>query len=131
MGQQQLLLIVLSVIILAIAVVVAINLYNSYLITTNEEAVVAEILNLGSLAQTYYFKPIALVGGQGSFVGFSIPSSLANTPHGVYTITSTEQNEIVLMGVGKIADSENKFAQTVITITSNNIVTADLIRVSP
>jgi photosystem II stability/assembly factor-like uncharacterized protein len=131
MGQQQLLLIVLSVIILAIAVVVAINLYNSYLITTNEEALVAEALNLGSLAQTYYFKPISLVGGQGSFERFSIPNNIGDTPHGLYTIVSATQNEIVIKGIGKIVDSENKVAQTVITVTPNNIVTDELIRVNP
>jgi hypothetical protein len=131
MGQQQLLLIVLSVIVVSIAVVAGINMYKAYLITANEESVVAETLNIGGLAQLYYLKPNFLSGGQGSFEGFSIPFSLADKDNGTYAVTSVSQNEIVVTGTGKVLDSQNKVARSVVTIQPNNISTSNMTRVNP
>ena len=47
MGQQQLLLIVLGVIIVGIAVVVGINLFNANATNANRDAVVSDLNNLG------------------------------------------------------------------------------------
>ena len=60
MGQQQLLLIVLGVIIVGIAVVVGINVFTASASQANRDAVVADLTNLASMAQAYYRKPVAL-----------------------------------------------------------------------
>lgn len=86
MGQQQLLLIVLGVIIVGIAIVVGINLFNANAEQSAKDTMVSEGTNLGALAQQYYKKPTAMGGGGNSFVGFSIPPRLATTPTGTWTI---------------------------------------------
>lgn len=87
MGQQQLLLIVLGVIIVGIAVVVGINVFTASSSQANSDAVIADLTNLASLAQQYYRKPLALGGGGNSFVGYAIPAQLASTGNGTYTIS--------------------------------------------
>lgn len=67
MGQQQLLLIVLGVIIVGIAIVVGINLFNANAESSTQDSIVAQGTNIGALAQQYYKKPVALGGGGNSF----------------------------------------------------------------
>jgi hypothetical protein len=67
MGQQQLLLIVLGVIIVGIAIVVGINLFNANAESSTQDSIVSQGTNIGALAQQYYKKPVALGGGGNSF----------------------------------------------------------------
>ena len=73
MGQQQLLLIVLGVIIVGIAIVVGINLFNANAVSANRDGVISDLNNLGALAHQYYNKPTSMAGGGNSFAGFAIP----------------------------------------------------------
>ena len=68
MGQQQLLLIVLGVIIVGIAIVVGINLFNANAETSTQDSIVSQGTNIGALAQQYYKKPVTMGGGGNSFV---------------------------------------------------------------
>ena len=74
MGQQQLLLIVLGVIIVGIAVVVGINLFNANAEESTKDTLVSEGTNLGAMAQQYFKKPVALGGGGNHFAGFGYSS---------------------------------------------------------
>ena len=67
MGQQQLLLIVLGVIVVGIAVVVGINLFNANAETSTQDSIVSQGTNIGALAQQYYKKPVSMGGGGNSF----------------------------------------------------------------
>ena len=67
MGQQQLLLIVLGVIIVGVAVVVGINLFNANAETSTQDSIVSQGTNLGAMAQQYYKKPTSMGGGGNSF----------------------------------------------------------------
>ena len=99
MGQQQLLLIVLGVIIVGIAVVVGINVFTASSSSSNRDGVVSDLTNLASLAQTYYRKPSALGGGNNTFTGWTIPTQLATTGNGTYTATVTATS-VTLVGTG-------------------------------
>lgn len=87
MGQQQLLLIVIGVIIVGIAIVVGIYLAATSAQSSNRDAVIADLNNIGAFAQQYYRKPTALGGGGNSFTGFTIPPILTQTGNGSYTAT--------------------------------------------
>lgn len=102
MGQQQLLLIVLGVIIVGIAVVVGINVFTASSSQANTDAVIADLTNLASLAQQHYRKPEALGGGGNSFKGWKIPASLDTTGNGNYTPTTAfgDVQQITIVGHG-------------------------------
>ncbi|MBU0517992.1 hypothetical protein KKA00_00065 [bacterium] len=108
MGQQQLLLIVLSVIIVGIAVVVGINMFNDQAASSNLDAVTADLINLASRAQQHFRRPLAMGGGGGSFVllaasaaGMEFLTTQPTNENGAYTIsTAGSATSVTLTGVG-------------------------------
>jgi Tfp pilus assembly protein PilE len=108
MGQQQLLLIVLSVIIVGIAVVVGINMFSASAASSNLEAVSNDLLNLSSRAQQYYVKPSGLGGGGNAFTGLSADAAglakltpKATNDNGTYSIsTAGNATSVTIQGVG-------------------------------
>ncbi len=87
MGQQQLLLLVLGVIIVGIAIVVGINLFSSNAVDANRNAVITDLNTLAEKAWTYRKKATNFGGGGGSFVGFTIPTGLSSNANGTYLIS--------------------------------------------
>lgn len=79
MGQQQLLLIVLGVIIVGAAVVAGIEMFTAQETESRKDAVVNEALNLANHIQQFYLKPSEMGGGDGSYVGYIIPSGMTST----------------------------------------------------
>ncbi len=57
MGQQQLLLIILGVIVVGIAVAVGITMFQDNAVSANRDAVVERMVNLSARAQQYYRRP--------------------------------------------------------------------------
>ncbi len=87
MGQQQLLLIVLGVIIVGIAVVVGINVFTAQSEESAKDAIVSDCTTLGAMAQQYFRKPQAMGGGSNSFLNWTIPDNLDTTANGTYAIS--------------------------------------------
>ncbi len=117
MGQQQLLLIVLGVIIVGIAIVVGINLFNASAVQANRDGVVADLTNLSASAQQYYKKPTALGGGGLSFVGYTIPDGLSSNPNGTFAIASAAAGQLVINGTGTELNDAGEAVQHQATIT--------------
>ena len=105
MGQQQLLLIVLGVIIVGIAIVVGINLFQSSAIDANRNAIIQDLNTITAKAKEYYKKPASLGGGANSFLGFTMPTGLASNANGTFTLTATAAN-VVIVGVGTETGSD-------------------------
>jgi Tfp pilus assembly protein PilE len=79
MGQQQLLLIVLGVIIVGIAIAVGISMFKSNAVTSNRDQVINDLNNLAAKAQQYFRKPATMAGGGQSFAQFQLtPTDLIN-----------------------------------------------------
>lgn len=105
MGQQQLLLIVLGVIVVGIAVVVGINLFNANAQSSNRDAVISDLNNLGAMAQQFYKKPTSMGGGGNTFTGgggWSIPVQLRTTANGTYNNPAPvlSDSTVTIVGIG-------------------------------
>ncbi len=100
MGQQQLLLIILGVILVAVAVAVGIVLFKSQAMTQNRDAVWADLTQLGARAQGYYRRPSFLGGGGKSFGSFTLLEKEIKNENGNYSILSQDQNNLILEGKG-------------------------------
>ena len=122
MGQQQLLLIVLGVIVVGIAVVVGINLFTANAVSSNRDGVVADLNNLGTMAQQHYRKPTSMGGGGYTFTGWTVPNELDTTPNGIYTATVAAQT-VTLVGKGneKNAGSVIQYTSTVTSIAITSV----------
>ncbi|MCC6636170.1 MAG: hypothetical protein IT278_00420 [Ignavibacteriaceae bacterium] len=99
MGQQQLLLIVLGVIIVGIAVVVGINVFTTSSSQANTDAVIADLTNIASDAQKFYKMPTNMGGGGNAFTGYTIPGRMDTSANGTYTATVAAQS-VTLIGIG-------------------------------
>jgi hypothetical protein len=109
MGQQQLLLIILGVIVVGIAVAVGITMFNDSATSANRDAVTNDLINLASRAQQFYRRPTALGGGGGSFAGLASTgiklltktsgTSMING-NGEYVILTASSSAVSLQGEG-------------------------------
>jgi hypothetical protein len=116
MGQQQLLLIILGVIVVGIAVAVGITMFTDSAVSANRDAVTNDLVNLAARAQQFYRRPTALGGGGGSFAGLAANAdglkkltNRSSNANGAYSIqTAGDANGVVLRGVGtELADGSN------------------------
>ncbi|MCH7677569.1 hypothetical protein IH879_21845, partial [candidate division KSB1 bacterium] len=57
MGQQQLLLLVLSAIIVGVSIVIGINMFTSSAVQANQDAVLQDCMMIAARAQEWYRKP--------------------------------------------------------------------------
>lgn len=126
MGQQQLLLIVLGVIIVGIAVVVGINVFTASSSQANRDAVIADLTNLASLAQQHFRKPAALGGGGNKFTGWSIPTTLATTGNGTYTATVADAS-VTLVGTGNETGNDGSGKVKVTMVVGSDAITSTTI----
>jgi hypothetical protein len=122
LGQQQLLLIVLGVIIVGVAVVLAIVLFRQNSIDAKRDLLVNESLNLASMALEYSKKPTMLGGGSYDFTDWVIPSELVTTATGSYqAITYADSVEII--GTGNEVVSGNDLIKTKVVVSSKGFRT--------
>ena len=147
MGQQQLLLIVLGVIIVGIAIAVGISMFKSNAQSSNRDQVINDLNNLGAKAQQYFRKPTSMAGGGQSFVNFGVPPTYsglsstdtsnangryavlaaAGTPTFPFTGSSagaTVADSVLIVGVGteKGNDGTNP-VQAYVAVTSSGMIT--------
>ena len=94
MGQQQLLLIILGVIIVGIAIAVGISMFSSSSVQSNKDAIINDLNNLAANAYQFRIRPTTMGGGGGSYTGgsgFAIPTKLASNDNGTFAATSAAQ----------------------------------------
>jgi hypothetical protein len=123
MGQQQLLLIVLGIIIVGVAVFVGISIFRANAIESKRNNVLNECINLAGMAQQYYLKPTSMGGGGKSFTGWSVPLSLTTTANGRFEANVfSDHAEIigtgneVVTGVDSVKVQTNVYADSISTI---------------
>jgi hypothetical protein len=123
MGQQQLLLIVLGVIVVGIAVVVGINLFQANAESSTQDSMVSQGQALGALAQQFFKKPTAMGGGGNTFASFGtddVSADLLNTPDADWVIGTGTTTSVTITGTPK--DAGYKAEWTVVaTVTGTGI----------
>jgi hypothetical protein len=104
MAQQQLLLIVLSVVIVGIATIVAVNLFKEHFRSSNERHLVEAMQYLAARAVTLYETPSAQFGLGHDYSSLTIQELLENTPAtdiGSFSINHVNSDSIVILGTAK------------------------------
>jgi hypothetical protein len=98
MGQQQLLLIILGVIIVGIAIAVGLSLFSAQSVQSNRDAIINDLNNLAAQAYQFRIRPASMSGGAGDYTTFTIPTKMATNENGTYTAAPTT-NTVVLTAV--------------------------------
>ncbi|MCP5060970.1 MAG: hypothetical protein GY936_00705 [Ignavibacteriae bacterium] len=99
MGQQQLLLILLGVILIGVAVTVGINMFSANSLEQKRNEIISEGIILASEAQLFYRKTVVYGGGGRTFTDWTVPSQYQPTAAGNFTATVTAQ-EVIITCIG-------------------------------
>jgi hypothetical protein len=118
MGQQQILLIVLGVIVVGLAIAVSLVLFRAHSIDEKRNLLMNEGSSLASSAMGYYKKPASLGGGGNSFVGWTIPPSMVTTATGRFTATAFSDS-LVIIGTGNEVTTGTDSVKVKITVLEN------------
>jgi hypothetical protein len=90
MGQQQLLLIILGVIIVGIAIAVGLTLFSAQSIQSNRDAIINDLNNLSAQAYQYRIRPMSMGGGQGEYTSFVIPTRMRTNENATYSASPSQ-----------------------------------------
>jgi hypothetical protein len=103
MGQQQLLLIILGVIIVGIAIAVGISQFGAHSTQANKDGVTSSLVNIAANAYQFKIRPSTMGGGSGSYVGYTIPTKMTSDDNGSYAIqTAGTATTIVFRGTSTL-----------------------------
>ena len=114
MGQQQLLLLVLGIVIVGLAVVVGLQAFGENQKKANADALVNDALSIAADVQAWSLKPSVFGGGEGDYTGLSFERLGYTTgdqsggdtaaddgyesPNGVFTLTVGAADEVTVVG---------------------------------
>jgi hypothetical protein len=105
MGQQQILLIVLSVIIVGIAVSVGITMFRDQALQSNRDAIIGDITTMSARAQQFRIKPTNMGGGGNTYTGMALANlgsaAFTNNDNASYALTVDNADQITIVGTGK------------------------------
>ena len=124
MGQQQLLMIILGVIIVGVAVVAGIGMFNAHSEESTKDELASQCMVIGANAQQFYKRPIPLGGGGLSFATYVLPRKLGWTSGGTYSATAEDDN-VTITGTPRDGNyhwhvTTTVKADTIITAVSDN-----------
>jgi hypothetical protein len=104
MGQQQLLLIILGVIIVGIAIAVGLSLFSAQSIQSNKDAIINDINNVAAHAYQFRIRPTSMAGGGGVYddskggKSYTIPLKMQTNENAEYTVVVTDADHVEITG---------------------------------
>jgi hypothetical protein len=123
LGQQQLLMIVLAIIIVGIAIAISVQLFKSNAIESKRDLLIEETNSLAAMAIQYYKKPQAMGGGGRSFMGWEVPSQMVQTFNGNFMRAVVSATEVVITGTGSEAVTDTDSIKVETTVRPDGIFT--------
>ena len=118
MGTQQLLLIVVGTIVVALAIYAGINLVGNYFEDSNRDQLITTLNDLSVFATEYYKKPSEHGGGGGSYSGWTLPKQFKKTDIGKFRAT-IRNNRINFTATGTVS-GENGSSPVRVTARLDN-----------
>jgi hypothetical protein len=120
LGQQQLLLIILGIVVIAIAVAGGISLFRAHAISSKRDILTNETIDMAAQAIGYYKRAREFGGGGKSFIGWQIPPQLQNTINGSYVIDEINKDEVVIIATGTEVVTGSDSIQVKTTVVPDN-----------
>jgi len=128
MGQQQLLLLILSAVIVGVAIVMGINMFGENATQANQDAVLQDVLTLATRAQAWYRRPTQLGGGGRDYTSVSLTTLNFASPNsnGSYAITGSG-NTATITGTGlEDGDDDGTMIQIQVTVGADTVGAASI-----
>ena len=102
MGQQQLLLIILGVIIVGIAIAVGISQFGAHSTQANKDGVTSSLVNVSANAYQFKIRPTTMGGGGGTYAGYAVPSKMSKDDNGSYATVPVDAQHVQIVGTSTI-----------------------------
>lgn len=131
MGQQQLLLLALSSIIVGLAIVVGLNMFSESAADANLNTVTNEVYTIAARAQSWARKPVLMGGGGGSFTGISLAKMAIDsvTPSGSYTFQNNAGSSVEIKGTGvEDLNNDGNLLTVTVKVTLDTVFTPTITR---
>ena len=97
MGQQQLILIILGVIVVGLAIAVGITMFGANSAESNKDGVTSSLVNIAADAHQFKLRPKILGGGRPSYEGYSIPVKFQSDDNGTYSLEGSPSIDHLLL----------------------------------
>lgn len=130
MGQQQLLLIILGVMIVGVAIAVGITMFRDNAVSTNRDAIANDLMHLAAKAKHFYKRPTSMGGGGHSFVGLTadaagmlnlVTTNFSNNNNASYVIkTAGSATSVEFRATGKAPLDNGTFPIMDCVVTQNS-----------
>lgn len=101
MGQQQLLVIIVGVIVIGLAIAAGIAVFTTYSVSSNKDGMTQDLMSLGQAAYGYKLRPVPFGGGGSYYTGFILPTKFISNQHATYAAT-VSQTVITFTAVSKL-----------------------------
>ena len=99
MGQQQILLVILGVVIVGLSIAVGLSLFGAQSVAANRDSMISDLQHISLHAYQYRITLRTMAGGQGDYSTFVIPSSLESNSNGTYSIIDAQPNTLTFKAV--------------------------------
>jgi hypothetical protein len=102
-GQHQIGLIGLGVIIVGISLAVAIAQFGSQSMDANKDGVTSTLINIGADAYQYKLRPGVMGGGGNTYLGYNVPNRLKSDEHALsYTAGKITSNRCQIVAISLV-----------------------------
>jgi hypothetical protein len=99
MGQSQMLIIAVSVLIIGIAILAGTGFFQADEVEINKKAMVNDVNHIAMQARRYYSRPFALGGGNYTYNGFAVPRTFRSNLNGSYSTVVLSPKVLQITGV--------------------------------
>ena len=119
MGQTQLLLVILAVILVGVAIYVAVSMFSANTVESTRDAIKLDLQNFSAKALAYYWKPATQGGGDKSFDGATIRriAGLSENVNARYFVETAQGDVCAIVGVGKVVTSNGDSVRVRVTVS--------------
>lgn len=100
MREHSAFILLLSFVFVSLAIFVGFELYSTYELSANKNAILNTIHVLVEDAHQFQSKPVALGGGGGSYNRYHVPYKLIRTEDGIFT-TELEGTHLIICGISR------------------------------
>jgi hypothetical protein len=114
MGQQQLILIVLSTIVVGVAIAVGLLIFATDRTMAERDALMEDLNTLVANARAFCMRPSNMGGGGDKFFGYKIPSRMLENENGTFVSKYIDDNTLELYAYS-IDDIDNYIKATINT----------------
>lgn len=120
MGQNQLLIIAISVLIIGIAILAGTGFFGDEEVDSNKKAMINDVNHIAMNASRYYRRIAALNGGGYSYMGYVLPTGYQSNLNGSYSTNPISKEVLMITGVSGRDSSDTMTAQIDATGKASN-----------